>query len=113
VSDVPVGVFLSGGIDSRTNAALFSEDEKDSVKTFSVGFEGNHDSYRNEFDYARLMASHVAAGGPKVETTARPALERRSPSPRRSPQNSDKSGGAHALNTRYGLVRSSSTRRPR
>jgi asparagine synthase (glutamine-hydrolysing) len=61
VSDVPVGVFLSGGIDSSTNAALFSEDEKDSVKTFSVGYEGNHQSYRNEFDYARLMASHVAA----------------------------------------------------
>jgi asparagine synthase (glutamine-hydrolysing) len=61
MSDVPVGVFLSGGIDSSTNAALFSENEKDSVETFSVGYEGNHESYRNEFDYARLMASHVAA----------------------------------------------------
>jgi asparagine synthase (glutamine-hydrolysing) len=61
VSDVPVGVFLSGGIDSSTNAALFSEDEKNRVKTFSVGYEGNHESYRNEFDYARLMARHVAA----------------------------------------------------
>jgi asparagine synthase (glutamine-hydrolysing) len=61
VSDVPVGVFLSGGIDSSTNAALFSEGEIDAVKTFSVGYEGNHESYRNEFDYARLMARHVAA----------------------------------------------------
>ena len=59
VSDVPVGVFLSGGIDSSTNAALFSEGERDAVKTFSVGYEGEHKSYRNEFDYARLMARHV------------------------------------------------------
>jgi asparagine synthase (glutamine-hydrolysing) len=61
VSDVPVGVFLSGGIDSSTNAALFSEGEVDSVKTFSVGYEGNHQSYRNEFGYARLMAREVGA----------------------------------------------------
>jgi asparagine synthase (glutamine-hydrolysing) len=61
VSDVPVGVFLSGGIDSSTNAALFSEGQEDSVETFSVGYEGNHESYRNEFDYARLMARHVGA----------------------------------------------------
>jgi asparagine synthase (glutamine-hydrolysing) len=61
VSDVPVGVFLSGGIDSSTNAALFSEGEEDSVKTFSIGYEGDHKSYRNEFDFARLMARHVSA----------------------------------------------------
>ena len=48
VSDVPVGVFLSGGIDSSTNAALFSEDEASAVKTFSVGYQGEYQSYRNE-----------------------------------------------------------------
>ena len=36
VGDVPVGVFLSGGIDSSTNTALFSEDDPIKVKTFSV-----------------------------------------------------------------------------
>ena len=39
VSDVPVGVFLSGGLDSSTNAALFSEGETSPVKTFSIGYD--------------------------------------------------------------------------
>ena len=59
MSDVPVGVFLSGGIDSSTNAALFSEGEGSAVRTFSIGYEGEYRSYKNEFDYARLMASRI------------------------------------------------------
>ncbi len=61
VSDVPVGVFLSGGVDSSTNAALFSEGEERPVKTFSIGYEGEYDTYRNEFHYARLMAERIGA----------------------------------------------------
>jgi asparagine synthase (glutamine-hydrolysing) len=61
VSDVPVGVFLSGGIDSSTNAALFSHGEAAPIKTFSIGYSGTHNSYRNEFPYARRMASAVGA----------------------------------------------------
>lgn len=61
VSDVPVGVFLSGGIDSSTNAALFSEGETARVKTFTIGFAGDYQSYRNELDYARTMAERVGA----------------------------------------------------
>jgi asparagine synthase (glutamine-hydrolysing) len=61
VSDVPVGVFLSGGIDSSVNAALFSEGEASRVKTFSIGYEGEYASYTNEFEYARLMASRIGA----------------------------------------------------
>jgi asparagine synthase (glutamine-hydrolysing) len=61
VSDVPVGVFLSGGIDSSTNAALFSEGEHAPVKTFTIGYQGHYQSYKNETDYARLMASKVGA----------------------------------------------------
>ncbi len=61
VSDVPVGVFLSGGLDSSTNAALFSEGESEPVKTFTIGYKGEYDTYRNELNYARLMADKVGA----------------------------------------------------
>ncbi|MFI5305040.1 MAG: asparagine synthase (glutamine-hydrolyzing) [Nitrospiria bacterium] len=61
VSDVPVGIFLSGGLDSSTNAALFSEGENRRIKTFSIGYKGDYQSYRNELDYARLMAERVGS----------------------------------------------------
>jgi asparagine synthase (glutamine-hydrolysing) len=61
VSDVPVGVFLSGGIDSSTNAALFSRGESQPVRTFSIGYAGDNPSYPNELGYARLMASQIGA----------------------------------------------------
>jgi len=61
VSDVPVGVFLSGGIDSSTNTALFSEGEERPVNTFSIGYDGEYQSYKNELEYARLMAAEVKA----------------------------------------------------
>lgn len=61
VSDVPVGIFLSGGIDSSVNTALFSEDEGGPVKTFSIGYDGKYDSYHNELNYARLMAERCGA----------------------------------------------------
>jgi asparagine synthase (glutamine-hydrolysing) len=61
VSDVPVGVFLSGGIDSSTNTALFSEGEPAPVKTFSIGYRGEYRSYTNELEYARCMARKVGS----------------------------------------------------
>jgi asparagine synthase (glutamine-hydrolysing) len=61
VSDVPVGVFLSGGIDSSTNTVLFSEGEGLPVKAFSIGYEGKYDSYKNEVEYARQMAEYAGA----------------------------------------------------
>ena len=61
VSDVPVGVFLSGGIDSSVNAALFSEGESGPVKCFSIGYDGDYRSYKNELHYARQMADFAGA----------------------------------------------------
>jgi asparagine synthase (glutamine-hydrolysing) len=61
VSDVPVGVFLSGGIDSSTNTALFSEEGKLPVKTFSMGYDAEYESCKNEFIYAREVAEKFHA----------------------------------------------------
>lgn len=61
VADVPIGIFLSGGIDSSTNAALFSKGETRPVKTFSIGYQGDYKTYKNELEYAKQMADLVGA----------------------------------------------------
>ena len=54
-------MFLSGGVDSSTNAALFSEGDSSPVKTFSIGYDQNYASYPNELEWARRMAREVGA----------------------------------------------------
>lgn len=61
VGDVPIGVFLSGGIDSSINVKLFSKDVQKPVKTFSIGYEGKHKSVADELPYARIIAEQVGA----------------------------------------------------
>ncbi|MDQ3741123.1 MAG: asparagine synthase (glutamine-hydrolyzing), partial [Actinomycetota bacterium] len=54
MSDVPFGVFLSGGVDSSTNVALMAELMDEPVRTYSVAF-AEHEQY-NELEYARRIA---------------------------------------------------------
>ncbi|MFK8013648.1 MAG: asparagine synthase (glutamine-hydrolyzing) [Marinicellaceae bacterium] len=55
VSDVPVGVFLSGGYDSSLVTALLAQDKSRQLHTFTIGFE---DKKYNEAEHAKTVAKH-------------------------------------------------------
>lgn len=56
IADVPVGVLLSGGIDSSLLVGLLSEAGAKDLKTFSIGFEDAADEQGNEFEYSDAVA---------------------------------------------------------
>lgn len=56
VSDVPVGVFLSGGVDSSTVAALLQKESGSPISTFTIGFE---DEAYDEAESAKKIADHL------------------------------------------------------
>ncbi|ETX08270.1 MAG: hypothetical protein ETSY2_06330, partial [Candidatus Entotheonella gemina] len=68
MSDVPLGMFLSGGIDSSLIAACMARHVSTPIKTFSVGFESQ---YYSEFPYARAVARHI--GAEHYETVVKPS----------------------------------------
>ena len=56
VSDVPVGVFLSGGYDSAVVAGVLQKNNTQKIKTFTIGF---HEAKFNEAPYAKKMAEYL------------------------------------------------------
>jgi asparagine synthase (glutamine-hydrolysing) len=56
IADVPVGVLLSGGIDSSLLVGLLSEAGAKDLKTFSIGFEDAEEERGNEFEYSDAVA---------------------------------------------------------
>ena len=57
VSDVPIGAFLSGGIDSSTVVAMMARHSSEPIRTYSIGFDtGKEGRYYSELPYARQIA---------------------------------------------------------
>lgn len=71
ISDVPLGAFLSGGIDSSSIVAAMARLTGQRVKTYSIGYEGEH-SYYNELPYAKVVAQ--AFGTDHHEIIVRPEV---------------------------------------
>ncbi len=72
VSDVPVGVFLSGGYDSSAVAAILQSGSSSRLKTFTIGF---HENEYNEANHAKEIAAHLGTDHTEYYCTTREAQE--------------------------------------
>ena len=66
VADVPVGVLLSGGVDSSLIVGLLAEAGQKDLNTFSIGFEDANGEVGNEFEFSDLIAKHYGTKHHKI-----------------------------------------------
>lgn len=75
ISDVPIGVFLSGGVDSGLVAAIMARHAGAAVKSFTIGY-GREGAYLNETDYARRVAARYGMDHHEILVTPADLLGR-------------------------------------
>jgi len=74
IADVPVGVLLSGGVDSSLVVGLLAESGQEHLNTFSIGFESVGGEEGNEFKYSDIIAERFATDHHKIEVDSSRAL---------------------------------------
>ncbi len=75
VADVPVGVLLSGGLDSSLITGLVAETGMADLNTFSVGFESVHGEQGDEFKYSDIVAETFGTKHHKIRVESRRLLD--------------------------------------
>ncbi|MDP0501040.1 MAG: N-acetylglutaminylglutamine amidotransferase [Verrucomicrobiota bacterium JB022] len=74
IADVPVGVLLSGGLDSSLIVGLLAEHSNQSIETFSIGFETVGEERGDEFQYSDIVAARYNTAHHKLPIDSRRAL---------------------------------------